>query len=127
MNDSTRDTVELFLFVFLLIAAAGGVLLGIANIYDVLHGSGSGEWSGLGMLFTFVVDIPIALLAAGAAFFQRVRRRRWTLVIAFAVVIVMPFLGEVARQIRVRQDQERVKRLEEQILKQYKARPAPAR
>jgi hypothetical protein len=126
MNDSTRDFVELFAFIFMLFVAAGGVLLGMANIYDVLHSSGSGEWSGLGMLFTFVVDIPVALLTAGTAFIQRVRRRRWILVIASVVVLVMPFLGEAARQVRVRQDRAREQQLEEQILKTYKSRPAHA-
>ncbi len=94
--------------------SSGAGLLGVAGVWDAMHNSPSGEWAGLGVLFTAVVDWPTGLLVAGLAFTQRRPRRRTLLVLIGLVLLSLPFLTATALQHRrTRQRRE----TEEQVMK----------
>ncbi|MFM8471675.1 MAG: hypothetical protein ACKODH_17215 [Limisphaerales bacterium] len=97
-------------------------LFGTAGIYDASHSSASGEWSGLGVLAMFVVDVPAGLILAGTAFTQRLPRRRGGLVLFGVVLVALPFLGAYAlQQHRVqqhRESEERIQRRTREVLEE---------
>lgn len=89
-------------------------LFGAAGIYDASHSSPSGEWSGLGVLAAFVVDVPVCLVLLGVAFTQRVRTRRVRLVVFGLVLVAMPFLAAFGlQQHRLKQRREIDERLKQ--------------
>ena len=97
-----------------IVAGSLAALFGTAGIIDAMQSSPSGEWSGLGVLATFVVDGPIGLALIGVAFTQRVPRRRWGLLLLGLALLALPFLAAMALQHRRtqqrRETEERVQR-----------------
>ena len=108
--------------VFWIAVVVGGLaaLFGAAGIYDAAQSSGSGEWSGLGVLATMAVDIPTGLVVLGLAFTQRRRQRRLGLVVGGIILIALPFLAANAlhqhRAQQRREAEERVLRRTREVL-----------
>lgn len=121
---------ELVLFWFCIGISTGAGLLGVAGIWDASHTSPSGEWAGLGVLFTAIVDWPTGLLAVGLAFTQRRRGRRALLLLIGLVLVSLPFLTAVALQHRRtrqrRETEERVLQRSREVIEEQKKNSEPA-
>ena len=95
-------------------ASVGAGLFGLAGLLDAAQSSPSGEWAGLGVLATLIVDVPVGLIVFGVAFTQRRKSRRAILLLVGLALIVLPFL--VAMTLQHRRTRQR-RETEERIMR----------
>ena len=78
-----------------LLLGCAAVLFGTAAVYSVLYPGPSGEWIGLAIFATAVVNVPIGLVGLGVGLFVRRghARLRGLCVAVSLVVLSLPILA----------------------------------
>ena len=113
MNEPTRRALEILGMIGGGCAAAAGILFACAALYDASHSSPSGEWAGLGLLFTYVIEWLVAIVTAAAAITQLKPKRRIFFAAITVVLLLVPFAANYLHYRRPI-DPERVRRIERQ-------------
>lgn len=81
-------------FVAGVMVASLGLLIAAAAFYDSAFSRGSGEWAGLGQLFTVIVEVPSGLMLIGLAFTQQKRVRRVGFIVIGILFLLVPIAND---------------------------------
>src|SRR5215472_15144882 len=99
-TSSRKDDLRLICGIAGILIGLIGATVGILGVFGAANPGSSGEWAGLGILFTYVIAIPAGLFTALMAIFAKNKSVRIVCVVLALMSLGLPFGSSYVRMKR---------------------------